>query len=183
LVEITRLQSDVSADKATLAAMRALSAGERGPPVVHPSPTTPPPLGSVIVSNFLAIFAEFRGRRFSLLWRAILDDFKGKAFHRQCDVDASTLTVILDTDGNIFGDFTPAAWESRHCRHWKVGDSRQIFIFTLKNSHTVAASRVALKAKQSARMSPELFSPRISFLIKCKLFTPAKFTLDFWPIF
>jgi hypothetical protein len=72
-----------------------------------------PPLDSVIVSDFPAIFAEFRGKRFSLLWRGCRDGFGASQFHGRCDGHGNTLIVILDTEGNIFGGFTPVVWESR----------------------------------------------------------------------
>jgi hypothetical protein len=40
------------------------------------------------------------------------DAFRANQFHRRCDGHANTLTVILDTKGNIFGGFTPVEWES-----------------------------------------------------------------------
>jgi hypothetical protein len=71
-----------------------------------------PGLDSRIISNFPEIFAEFR--KFSLLWRGSRDGFKKEEFHRRCDDHPNTLTVILDTNGNIFGGFTPVKWESEN---------------------------------------------------------------------
>jgi hypothetical protein len=66
---------------------------------------------SLIVSEFPGILREFQLKRFSLLWRGSRDGFTASEFHRRCDGHANTLIVILDTDGNIFGGFTPAEWE------------------------------------------------------------------------
>jgi hypothetical protein len=62
----------------------------------------------------------------------------------------------LDTDGNVFGGFTPVEWESRkwngkygntsNC--FKADPSLKSFIFTLKNPHNVPARRFALKPKE-----------------------------------
>jgi hypothetical protein len=63
--------------------------------------------------------------------------------------------VILDTEGNIFGGFTPVKWESRE---WngkrgkgdncvKADDSEKSFIFTLKNGHKVGERRFGLKSE------------------------------------
>jgi hypothetical protein len=102
--------------------------------VSHP----PPPFDSQIISDFPAIFAEFRKKRFSLLWRGSRDGFKAQEFHRRCDGHANTLTVILDTEGNIFGGFTPVEWESRTSSPWcKADDSLRSFVFTLKNPHNI----------------------------------------------
>jgi hypothetical protein len=76
---------------------------DRLPALVVPAPV----LDSVIISDFPDIFAEFRVKRFSLLWRSGRDGFGADDFHSRCDGHANTLTVILDTTGNIFGGFTP----------------------------------------------------------------------------
>jgi hypothetical protein len=57
--------------------------------------------------------------------------------------------VILDTEGNIFGGFTPVEWESG--RKYKADDSLKSFLFTLKNPHNIPAKRFALKAKMKHR--------------------------------
>jgi hypothetical protein len=58
---------------------------------------------SLIVPDFPAFFAEFGGNRLTLLWRGSRDGFRARAFHGRCDGHALTLTLIQDTDGNIFG--------------------------------------------------------------------------------
>jgi hypothetical protein len=64
--------------------------------------------------------------------------------------------VLLDTNGNIFGGFTPVEWESR-VWNWKYGEesncrkadgSQKSFLFTLKNPHNIPARRFALKAER-----------------------------------
>jgi hypothetical protein len=121
------------------------------------APVPPPPpvrFDSLIVSEFPEIFAEFSGKRFSLLWRGSRDGFGADDFHSRCNGHANTLTVILDTDGNVFGGFTPLEWESRE---WNRGygneDSRckadgslRSFLFTLKNPHNIPVRRFALQA-------------------------------------
>jgi hypothetical protein len=84
------------------------------PPVPNPPPfQSAPPLDSRIISDFPEIFAEFREKHFNILWRGSRDGFKAREFHGRCDGHANTLTVILDTKGNIFGGFTPVKWEFR----------------------------------------------------------------------
>jgi hypothetical protein len=114
-----------------------------------------PPPDSRIISGIPEIFAEFRGKRFSLLWRGGRDGFEAQEFHRGCDWYANTLTVILDTEGNIFGGFTPVEWESRKPKSqyttfncWKADGSQTSFLFTLKNPHNIPARRFALKAER-----------------------------------
>jgi hypothetical protein len=122
------------------------------PAPVPPSPQPPvpsaPSLDSRIIPDFPAIFAEFR--KFSLLWRGSRDGFKAQEFHRRCDKHANTLTVILDTKGNIFGGFTPVEWESGR-EHFKADDSLKSFLFTLKNPYNIQTRRFALKAENKRR--------------------------------
>jgi hypothetical protein len=104
-----------------------------------------PPLDSVIISDFPAIFAEFRGKRFQNLWRRGRDGFGARDFDGRCDGHANTLTVILDTDGNISGGFTPVEWDSSSGT--KADDSQKSFLFTLQNPHNIAARRFGLKTE------------------------------------
>jgi hypothetical protein len=53
--------------------------------------------------------------------------------------------VILDTEGNIFGGFTPVEWDSENDS--KGDDSVESFLFTLKNPHNIPARRFPLKAE------------------------------------
>jgi hypothetical protein len=115
-----------------------------------------PALDSVIISDFPEIFAEFRGKRFSLLWRGGRDGFSEHDFHNRCNGHANTLTLIEDIKGNIFGGFTPVEWESRkwngnsgkESNCWKADSSLKSFLFTLKNPYNVPARRFALKAEE-----------------------------------
>jgi hypothetical protein len=111
-----------------------------------PSPL--PPFDSQIISDIPEIFTEFRWKRFSLLWRGSRDGFGASEFHGRCDGHASTLTLICDTNGNIFGGFTPVEWESPpNCKdgRCKADDSLNSFLFMLKNPHNIPAKRFALK--------------------------------------
>jgi hypothetical protein len=109
--------------------------------IAHP----PSLIDSQIISDFPEIFAEFRGRRFSLLWRGSRDGFGASGFHERCDGHENTLTVILDTKGNIFGGFTPVKWDSNS--EAMTDDSLKSFLFTLKNPHNIPARKFALKAE------------------------------------
>jgi hypothetical protein len=100
----------------------------------------------MIVLDYPDILAEFRRKRFSLLWRGGRDGFGAHDFHRRCDGHANTVTVILDTDGNIFGGFTPVEWE--YHKGDKVDESLRSFLFTLRNPHNFSAWRFALKAEK-----------------------------------
>jgi hypothetical protein len=56
----------------------------------------------------VAVFAKFGRKRFTLLWRGSRNGFRARDFHGRRDGHTPTLTLIQDTEGNIFGVFTPA---------------------------------------------------------------------------
>jgi hypothetical protein len=112
-----------------------------------------------IMSDIPKIFAEFRGKLFSLLWRGSRDGFSASKFHGRCDGQANTLTLIFDTNGNIFGGFTPLQWESlvwnrkagNENNTFKTDENQKSFVFTLKNPHNFPARKFALKADKKDR--------------------------------
>jgi hypothetical protein len=54
--------------------------------------------------------------------------------------------LIVDTDGNVFGGFTPVEWESGD--KYKGDDSPRSFLFTLRNPHGVPPRKFALRAEE-----------------------------------
>jgi uncharacterized coiled-coil protein SlyX len=116
------------------------------PAAALPLPPAPAGFASLIVADFPALFAEFRGKSFKLLWRGSRDGFGALDFHGRCDGHKNTLTLIQDTEGNIFGGFTPVKWELR--TGWKADPSLKSFLFTLKNPHNFPGAKFALKAKE-----------------------------------
>jgi len=69
-------------------------------------------------------------KSFSLLWRGSRDGFDAEAFHRLCDGQANTVTVIKNTNGFIFGGFTSIPWSSSGS--YKTDNSA--FLFSLTNT-------------------------------------------------
>jgi hypothetical protein len=56
--------------------------------------------------------------------------------------------LIADTDGNIFGGFTPVKCESGRSGKYEGDDSLRSFLFTLRNPHCVPPRKFALKAER-----------------------------------
>jgi hypothetical protein len=110
-----------------------------------------PQLDSKIINDFPPVFAEFQQRKFILLWRGSRDGFGGRDFHNRCDGHGNTLMIIQDADGNVFGGYTPVAWESPkgHCH--KTDESAKSFLFTVKNPHNSPPQKFALKAEEKGR--------------------------------
>jgi hypothetical protein len=99
----------------------------------------PLPFDSRILAYFPSIFAnhrEFCGGEVAMVSMR-------KNFTFDVDGHANTLTVILDTNGNIFGGFTPVKWDSNG--GLKADDTLESFVFTLKNPHDVPPMRFELK--------------------------------------
>jgi hypothetical protein len=63
------------------------------------------PLGLRAISNS-SLLGKGKGDR---------DHFDPSKSHRHCDGHTNTLNVILDTDGNVFGCFTPLEWRMTVC--------------------------------------------------------------------
>jgi hypothetical protein len=67
--------------------------------------------------------------------------------------------VIFDTNGNVFGGFTPVEWESREWNgekmagnnRWKADVSLRSFLFTLKNPYNIPARKFTLKPESKDR--------------------------------
>jgi hypothetical protein len=122
---------------------------------------------SVIVPKFPDIFPEFQRKQISLLWRGSRDGFGAPQFHSRCDAHANTLTVILDTNGNIFGGFTPVKWEPqvqnmdpRDVKNCSKSDpSLSSFIFTLKNPLNIPAQRFRLRPGEDALRAHPMRGP------------------------
>jgi hypothetical protein len=112
--------------------------------LLHPPPPSAPEIDSLIVSDFPPLFEEFRAKRFDLLWWGSRDGITAQEFHRRCDGRADTLTLVSDTDGNVFGGFTPVEWESG--AKWKGDDSLRSFFFTRRNPHGVPPRKFTLRA-------------------------------------
>jgi hypothetical protein len=101
-----------------------------------PPRSADPLFSSAILGALPPILAQFEGKRLALLWRATAQDFSAREFHARCDGRAHTLTLVEDSEGNVFGGFTPLAWESRAGEYedrFKQDDSGKGFLFTVRS--------------------------------------------------
>jgi hypothetical protein len=113
-------------------------------PLLPPVPTSP--LGSLVISDFPAIFEEFRGSTFNLLYRGSRDGFHSGDFFMRCAGHSNTLTAVKTTEGCVFGGFTPVMWQVSNVRGRILSDeSRRSFIFTLVNPFGTPPMRFPLK--------------------------------------
>jgi len=104
--------------------------------------------------SFLAM-TGFENKSFSLLWRGSRDGFDVAAFHRLCDGQGNTVTVIKNNNGYIFGGFTLLSWNS-------IGGVYQAdnsaFLFSLSNPSNTPL-KLKVKPAQSGVYHHSSFGP------------------------
>jgi hypothetical protein len=93
--------------------------------------TSPLTIESMILQKLPKVLNEFGHKNWTLLYRGTTDGFGSSRFHGKCDGQTNTLTIILTTNGFVFGGFTPIAWDSSGT--WKADDSQKSFLFSVKN--------------------------------------------------
>jgi hypothetical protein len=89
------------------------------------------------------IFDDCRRHKFDLLYRGSRDGFKMSDIHRLCDGHCHTLIVIESTKGNVFGGYTPLAWQSSG--GYQRDASLTSFLFSLKNPRDSIMRRFPVK--------------------------------------
>jgi hypothetical protein len=159
--EVAALSSTVSRLTATVEAIRA-SLRRSSPPTLlraRSAPSAPPiekhrteiwalkapryGFASLIVADLPALFAEFHGRRFALLWRGSpMASARGP------------FTAAARTLWGTFLGFTPVEWESR-IGNWaecfRADLSLNSFLRSLKNPHNLSVRKFALNAERRTK--------------------------------
>jgi hypothetical protein len=96
--------------------------------------------------------------KFKLLFRASHDGFEPEKFHKTCDNQSNTLTIVKVKDSNeILGGYNPIAWESDN----SYGATEDSFIFSFKDSNNIE-SYVLSRAREVK-----------SAILKCPGYGPA----------
>lgn len=67
--------------------------------------------------------------KWKLLYRATVDGFRAADFHRKCDNNANTLTIIKTTENYVFGGYTKVIWNP----HSNYQSDSSAFIFSFIN--------------------------------------------------
>jgi hypothetical protein len=99
---------------------------------------------SHIISSIPSLFDDFGKKRYELLYCGSRDGFDSVNMHKRIDGHSHTLLVIETTKGDIFGSYNHCCWDSSNS--WKVDESHQSFIFTLKNPHDFPPHKFPLKS-------------------------------------
>ncbi|XP_044181237.1 uncharacterized protein LOC114975424 [Acropora millepora] len=82
----------------------------------------------VMLSRWLRPVAQINGQ-WILCWRASLHGWAGTTFHSLCDNKGPTVTIVKDTNNNIFGGYTSIPWRSEN----RYKNDPKAFLFSLKN--------------------------------------------------
>lgn len=69
--------------------------------------------------------------RFELLWQGSKVGFSSAAFHKRCDDQGPTLTIIESDNDCIFGGFTTSSWEGPKVK--RMDSPRESWTFVMKN--------------------------------------------------
>ncbi len=94
---------------------------------------------SLLKTNLATMQSWFPGKEFNLLYRASRDGFVASSFHQKGDGKANTVTVVKDSNGYLFGGYTPLVWKSTG--GYKRDDSMSSFLFTLTNPHAIPPTK------------------------------------------
>jgi hypothetical protein len=86
---------------------------------------------SLILRTCPSPLQQFEKKTWQLLYRGTRDGFRSSHFHRNCDGSANTITVILTTNGCVFGGFTSVPWDSRGA--FRRDMTPESFLFSVKS--------------------------------------------------
>ncbi|KAK8803753.1 hypothetical protein WA158_001447 [Blastocystis sp. Blastoise] len=82
-------------------------------------------------------------KKWKLLYRASEHNYSSKEFHKYCDNQGETVTIIKHIGHNnrinIFGGYTNQSWETINSHCWKPYSKE--FLFTLSNEHDIPPTK------------------------------------------
>ena len=92
---------------------------------------------SIASSNDFSLISEWINpkhiHKYTLLYQATRDGGLSTTFHKLCDDQGPTLTLISTKEGWIFGGYTDTSWEYSKTNYffWKFKSTNNTFIFSL----------------------------------------------------
>jgi hypothetical protein len=103
---------------------------------------------------------EFYGRKdqkWVLIYKATRDGFGSGDFHRCCDNQGPTMTIIQSKNGGyLFGGYTSVSWTSRSAY---VVDNNGAFIFTLTNPHGISPTKYSIQKTEYSIYDGNTYGP------------------------
>ncbi|CAF1049507.1 unnamed protein product [Adineta steineri] len=103
--------------------------------------------GTLLSTDYQMKLNTFYGnaiQKWELIYKATIDGFHSKDFHRCSDNRGPTMTIIQSKNGNyLFGGYTEISWT---CDNTYKKDPNA-FLFTLRNPHDIQPTKFTLKSK------------------------------------
>jgi hypothetical protein len=113
--------------------------------------------------NFLFNFCRFEdSSKFKLIYRGSKNGFSASEFHKNCDGNKETLTIILSENNNIFGGYINGNWSANNIlkENNRFGTDNTSFIFSLINKYN---EPIILKCIESSQAYYKSSNRLISF--------------------
>ena len=94
-------------------------------------------------------------KEMELIYRGSRDGMTGKDFHRKCDNEGETITLIKNEKGNIFGGYASIPWTSDGYYH----SAPESFLFTLTNIFGTEPTKFPSKNDQNEVYHDSSYGP------------------------
>lgn len=91
--------------------------------------------------NLVFIFQHLRNEcnkelNFTRIYSAKINGDSSVTFHKHCDNKGPTLTIVQDSEGNVFGGFTNLSWKSANSAEW-IGNDPSSFLFSVNKQKII----------------------------------------------
>ena len=80
-----------------------------------------------------------------MLYKATRHGFRSVDFHRRCDYEERTVTIIKSTNGYLFGGYIPGSWSTKG----SYQRDPQAFLFTLINPYKISPRKFVIKTSRA----------------------------------
>ena len=97
-------------------------------------------------------------QKWNLIYKATRDGFTIDDFHRCCDNQGPTMTVIQSLSEYLFGGYTSISWNFQHDLKSSTTD-RTAYLFTLANPHGILPTKYAIKSTGMHAIVPNAMEP------------------------
>lgn len=97
-------------------------------------------------------------QKWNLIYKGTRDGFTIDDFHRCCDSQGPTMTIIQTLDNYLFGGYTSISWNFHQGVKSGVTD-RTAFLFTLTNPHGISPTKYLIKSSGEHAVVPNAMGP------------------------
>jgi hypothetical protein len=97
-------------------------------------------------------------QKWHLIYKGTKDGFTIDDFHRCCDGQGATITVIQTLDNHLFGGYSSVSWNFHQGVKSGVTD-RTAFLFTLTNPHGISPTKYIVKSTGENAIVPNAMGP------------------------